>query len=851
VVKLYKNVLMTSSVLLLEIFKIALGLIFATGIKLYKSLQSVFNDRYSIVEACLVAVVLTIAIFPDIIFLDASLRLTDQVVGAERPDLHAPLRPFYPVANHIGWWAGYNDNGGAISQSEPMIEFMRYCFANAESPYWNPYSAAGSLGPESLIDQKFSAFTLINAGLGGGTDVYNNTLLSLYFFAIFFLFRVAREHLKLSVLAGIGLSLFYILNGYSVANFGSNVTQSYLYVPMCLFASISFLEKSSTAKFVAIVFSFAVFLSCTFVPTTVTSFIAIYVIIIGYILARISQRELNYRSATVLIALQCTGVLASILLLAPLYFPILENIKSVGTVEDYSNRIFFALKFPQAIASIFSPSHLYESYNAMEAAAISWHDVSSVYSGITGNTVFHQGVTAIALTGCAFSRIAHKYCRLIIVCILCAVFGFLRLFEPPIVAGLISYVPIVGKIGCQYWWPVVMLPTTFLIGFGLDNLARHSSRIWPALMLLVMGVAAIFYVYKIYGFGEPAIEFKLAALLLLSVLTTIITALLLTLRFSKNINLTKIVVLSLVMLMFVELMVDGKMIRAQRNDLFSTLPDAVAYVHKNANLYRTLNFGATGLYQELGPALQIQEITSRNQGVLLSYLDYFYSAIDLDNSQRPSYNSSISPRGSSPTLQMIKDNPSSNKINWAALDLLGVKYILLPVNFPAYKTELIQQELRLVYETPATLVFENPNVLPRAFEIGLSVDKLKPTLTLPADFREHIHPTTISSYHNAAVEIKGTASSEMLVVLSDNWHQNWHATMNGIDVPIIKVNGTLRGVAVPKGEYVIKMNYRPHTLPLAISISLGVLFLLIVMLFARRRLDQFIHCNGASGYSWL
>jgi hypothetical protein len=341
-------------------------------------------------------------------------------------------------------------------------------------------------------------------------------------------------------------------------------------------------------------------------------------------------------------------------------------------------------------------------------------------------------------------------------------------------------------------------------------------------------------VYKIYGLHEPNIGFKQTALILLSVLTTIIVALLLTLRFNKITPLTGKLVFSLVVVLFMELMVDSKMIRLPRSDIFSTPSEAIAYVQRNKGLYRTLNFGQGGLYAEMGSALQIQEITSMNQGVLPDYQDYFYSAINLNNSQP------TAPRGSFPSLWLIQDKPLSHKFNWQAIDLLGVKYVLLPVDFTAYKTELIRQGLRLVYETPATLVFENPNVLPRAFAVDLPTAEVSLAMMLPTDFREHIHPATITSYKNAEVEISGTASAKMLVVVSDNWHENWHATLNGIEAPIIKINGTLRGVEVPKGDYVVRMTYQPSTLPLAIGISSGVLFLLITMILGHRHLDKLI-----------
>lgn len=794
---------------------------------LNKNHLSLFLTRHRVLEACLVALFIIIVVFPDIIFLGASFRLTDQLEGSQHG---APPINFYHIKLTSDWWGAYNDNGGAVYQSEPMIEFMHHSIRNGQSPYWNPYSAAGSLGPETLVDQKFSAFTLVNAIAGGGSLAYNMTMLLFFYFATFFLYRVVRERLQLSALAGIGVGLFYLLNGYSTANFGSNVAQSYLYFPMCLFASLTFLEKASTVRFAAIVFSFAIFLSCTFIPTTITSFIGLYAIIIGFVFAKIKQQELNYRSGATLAILQILAVILSIFLLAVLYLPIFENIRDTGTIEDYANRVFYPLNFPQAVASLFSPSHLYESYNAMEAGALYWND-GSTKNGIVGNTVFHMGIIAITLSGCALSLRHHKYNRLVIICALCVLLAFFRLFEPHFIGSLMSHLPIVRNIGCQYWWPSVMLPMAILLGFGIDNLQRHNARILPALLLLIIGATAVFYVFKIYGLHEPNIGFKLTALLRLTLLTTIIATFLLILRLNMGAPSTRWIIFSIVALLFVELIVDSKMERFPRSDMFLHPPEAIAYVHKNAGLYRTLNFGQGGLYPELGSALQIQEVTSMNLGISPDFLNYFSSAIVLNNSNQMGYGAS---------LMFIQDKPSSNKFDWPALDLLGIKYVLLPQNFIAYKTELALQGLHLVQETSNTLVFENPHVLPRAFAVELPAGEAGSTMMLPADFRNHIYPATITSYQNAAVEITGNAPSKMLIVLSDNWHQKWRASLNGTEVPIVKVNGAFRGIIVPQGEYVIKMDYQPRILPFATCISLGILLMLVTMILYRRRLDTII-----------
>ena len=157
-------------------------------------------------------------VFPDVVFLGASLRITDQVYGNHR---NFPPISFYPRHSHHIWNAGMSDYFGALFQSEPMMEFMARSLREGESPYWNPYSAAGSLGPETLVDNKFSVFTLTYAFLGGGQKIYNSLLLVLYFQAAYFTYGLIREKLQLSFLASLAGTFFFLLNGFAVANVGS------------------------------------------------------------------------------------------------------------------------------------------------------------------------------------------------------------------------------------------------------------------------------------------------------------------------------------------------------------------------------------------------------------------------------------------------------------------------------------------------------------------------------------------------------------------------------------------------------------------------------------------------------
>jgi hypothetical protein len=109
----------------------------------------------SLFSAFLVCV-LMVATFPDVFFAGTSLRVTDQLWGSYQNLALYRVHPLTSAtdgplrAGYGEWLLSYNDIGGAIWQSEPMMEFMRHTLWTLDSPYWNPYSAAGSLVQKRL-----------------------------------------------------------------------------------------------------------------------------------------------------------------------------------------------------------------------------------------------------------------------------------------------------------------------------------------------------------------------------------------------------------------------------------------------------------------------------------------------------------------------------------------------------------------------------------------------------------------------------------------------------------------------------------------------------------------------------
>jgi hypothetical protein len=765
-------------------------------------------------------------VFPDVVFLGASLRITDQVQGNR---YSFPLITFYPHYAHQKWDAGISDYGGAFYQSEPMMEFMVRSLREGESPYWNPYSAAGSLGPETLVDNKFSAFTLAYAFLGGGQKTFNAVFLFLYFLAAYFTYRLIREKLQLSFLASLAGIFFFLLNGYATANVGSNVTQSYLFVPICLYASISFIEKPTAFRISGVGLSFAAFFSYTFTPTALTGFVGIYVVFLGYVLMLYRKAQMNTRWLLRVLAAHAACVFASILLLAFIYFPIVENLHSTDTVNVYSDRTFRALSWIM-IPSVFSSSHFFESYQAMEQGVRSYaaqRDHAII--------VYHLGTTALTLAICSLSLKRRDFSPFVLICMTVILIAFGRVFGVPGISSLISKIPIISyMIGNQYWWPIIVIPLIFLVALGVDNLQNRLVIPGLPFLLLALLVCSLTAVGAVYGLHEPNLWYKqwsISLLLATAIASSLATALS---AYTSLDKLRNYVASALVILAFVELTMDSKTMRYAPDDLFTNRPTEITFIKKNIELYRTLTIGYDfGVRHELGSAFGIQEVTAINIGNLSHYMDYFHNMISLDESQRVFYDYY-------PSLRSMQDTPEINTIDWAAVDLLGIKFIIAPTNFSQYRQVFVDHGLIPVLDAGTVYVYQNPNVFLRAFTIDMDWVQENEAISLSSDVLSKLEPAAVTLYRNNEVVLKGTVNKPSLLVLTDNWQANWKAFVNDAQTDIILVDGTFRGVRVPAGQYEVRFHYQPRTLNAAILTSGIIIFLIIYISLDHKRIDSFL-----------
>lgn len=97
----------------------------------------------------------------------------------------------------------------------------------------------------------------------------------------------------------------------------------------------------------------------------------------------------------------------------------------------------------------------------------------------------------------------------------------------------------------------------------------------------------------------------------------------------------------------------------------------------------------------------------------------------------------------------------------------------------------------------------------------------------------------VTSIRSSAIELQARLPGAGVVVLVDTYAPGWRASIDGLAVPVIRVNGTFRGVCIDRaGTYAVEMTYRPPFWTAFVAGSAaGLLGLLgsALMLFVRGR----------------
>jgi hypothetical protein len=167
------------------------------------------------------------------------------------------------------------------------------------------------------------------------------------------------------------------------------------------------------------------------------------------------------------------------------------------------------------------------------------------------------------------------------------------------------------------------------------------------------------------------------------------------------------------------------------------------------------------------------------------------------------------PTGYSPTLPPTLDDTSARP-DAEQLGLLNVGYVVAkyPIEVEGFA---LQEQIDKSY------VYRNEHVLPRAFVV--------PSALIPAEGDIPLEPSIdpgparITIYTPNRIVVETELQKPGLLVLSEVWYPGWRALANGQEVPIRRVEGTLRGVFLDHGSYIVEFRYTPWTAWAGLAIS--------------------------------
>ena len=200
----------------------------------------------------------------------------------------------------------------------------------------------------------------------------------------------------------------------------------------------------------------------------------------------------------------------------------------------------------------------------------------------------------------------------------------------------------------------------------------------------------------------------------------------------------------------------------------------------------------------------------------------------------------------------IPDEPSRT----ALFDLMSVALIV--TESPPAWLDTRMRRLPEVQTPP--FMFENPEAVPRAWRALRSeaapADR-EAALARLVDPDFDVHTTVLLDAAPAAIEsgdaaadadastkievdqpeellIRTRGATPAVLVLNDAFYPGWEATLDGVAAPLLRANTAFRAVAVPAGEHVVKMRYRPLSFRIGLALAAVTALALVVALLRER-----------------
>jgi hypothetical protein len=739
-----------------------------------------------------VALVTTFLLLHDVIFFGRSLLSSDYTSVLQDETVRSTSKAIWHIGNAQAPTYRRHDIGTSAWQFEPSIHFMSRAIWDGETPYWNPHVATGALGPETLADMKFSGATLATAALGGSSLAYHAVLFLFIFGSSFAVLRLSTLHFCMSGLGSIAALAAFLLGGFAQVHFiNALFIFIYLTTPIVLLALLNLARAQSASSFLLAVVANILLLSFTFTPALVLATAFTHSLCLLYILCEVESGKRLRAVAFANIAVP----LISLLVLAPLYLPIVASFGDTVTLDQYLQRDPRGLRL-SSLPKLLVPA----GYSASTLATLGAIPGVLAIVGASSNGPYRAirwGLLSLSALGLA------------------AAFQFWP------VSTLLEQVPILRTIRPSFWNYLYCIPVPFLVGFGVSAIQRGENLSILVIFAAAAALAAFAFDFVFFSKNAPKWQhwnFTVAAALFLSVLLALMAA--------RNKAFAPAASYALVSLLVVDGLFSTNFLRPPRLDKGAEPPALLAWLRDELggpHGARVLNIGRASLYPDWATALGIAQVGTMNISELRWFARFYRDYI-----------------GHEWRLLSLGRSPSYvPRFTDATLDVLGVRFVVVDKNQRGALKRLGELGYPIVGEDSIRLVFENQKYADRAQVVGTLLEAPgipaaqnaatttdRKLLDIAKQLGVSNHPgragrAAVTEYRNGRVTMRVKLDRSGILVLSDAWHPRWTATVDGKEAYIGVVNLAFRAIAIPPGSHTVVMAYSPHLFLASLALSVA------------------------------
>lgn len=798
--------------------------------------------------ALILALCLVTTVFFDVLFLGRSLQPSNIVAAAEEPIQHSATAWWPSLKHDARTTDGFADVHGAAWQFEPAHHWMARALKTGESPWWNPHSASGTLGPETLVDLKFSPHVWVAARwFGASASSFDLGLLLIFIVGVWSVLYALRQVLQLGWLAAFAGAAVYLLNGFAVPNLMSQNGQPYFFAPLLLLSVLVFVRKQSWNNWVVLVLAHAVLLTVSILNVLLLVFITVHIVGIGYCLACApAQPRPRLIVCAHYVGSVALGAVVVMLLVAPLWFPVVHSFFITDIASDFSGRSRWGwTRSIDGLLSWFTPRHFWVEQSHISRVTL----YPEAHLEKTEGLIAYTGIVSSLVAACTPFR-CHKFTPLFSVLAVLVLFPALRIFG---LAPFVDDIPVLRSIGNQYWGCMSAIALPILVAFGVQQIRIGRIARLPVGLVLAVQMCALGWLYS--RLGLP-VDFHHRVYVLLIVL--LMFAMLVGLVWMQGrTRYASAFVVCVVGMMLLELLSYMNTLRPARYNPLEKVPAVVAFLQSSLVEGRVLNIGQQGtLYPEYGAMFGVRQADTQNPGLLPWYEHFFERHFGNDSFLFLTLDGA-------PAHKRKKTSRKTLDLDETALDVASVRYVLVRKGAVAYQAFLTRRNYPVVYSDERVTVFENINFLPVAILVPLLVrastldavvgfDPHAAALSADAGLLESAEEAGVSvlqqmstthvdagtarlvAYHHDRVQLEVDARQASVLVLSDVWHPDWRATVDGQPVYVGLTNEAFRGIVVPAGRHQVEFCYDPPAKRYGFYAMWAVLALLILALLWRQ-----------------